>query len=658
MTWQPSQYPHIRKLTVSYERSIRQSTLLNIDNLVIPSPYVKDATLDIDYEHSLVWEEKGELLGYLLVYATPDRETFHIYKLVTNPFGRGKGIGSAFLSYLSHNVAPEANIYLFVWEKLLSSIDFFKARGFVINDLIVFRRMRFHQMSVVAADLAEKLDGATHPEVTVVEELSRVRHDVKKSLRVLSDMTAMLSVDNFNQVAEDINRETTSMLNTLNTYEDKIHLSHKVSFKEIIIERVIPFIEAVDSQCEVRLTLCSRIDPVSCSYLSCSRALINIVANALDAIKSSNRQGCIEFNLAQNDDDVTLTISDNGIGISAQRLKTRENGLPLFVGKTTKSKEGGGEGVGTQQVFDAFGVDHVAVTSVEGESTSWSITLKKSTTRNTALLDELSTKYVRMIKATQKSRLTPETSSKDITIFIWQLRQMEIFSYDLLYHFSRYNNIRDIFHSILRYRFGGESFAFLKEELGRCRLDNNSIRSWLLGITRRINKFETCILRNVPFDQYRAVLFQSYGQATERTMIFTLDPETGHFFATDRRLAEHADFIPYLKRDRDVLLRGELVGDVRNVDSPIYLGVWSVQSLDDLYVKLGVIRKGAQQLLAMGLKEDKRIAFYNTTYNTCDWEIDTLKTITLGEMSGLADTDFRQFIREADDGMSGLLAFD
>jgi signal transduction histidine kinase len=658
MEWNPKQFPYIRKLTPAYERAIRQSPLLNIDTLVIPSPYILHKTIDIDYDHSFVWAEKGELLGYLLVYATPDQQTFHIYKLVTNPFGRSKGIGSAFLRTLVHSVAPDAHVYLFVWEKLLSSIDFFKTRGFTITDLTVFRKMRFHLMSVTAEALRDKLDSAERPEVSVVEELSKVRHDVKKSLKVLSDMTAILSVDNFNQISEDINRETTSMLNTLNMYEDKIHLEHKVSLKELITERVIPFIEAVDSACEVRLVLKSKIEPVNGSYNTSSRALINIVSNALDAIKSAGRRGLLEIVLEQQGDMVILAITDNGTGIPAEKLQKGPDQIPLFVGKSTKGKTESGEGVGTKQIYATFGADHVEVSSEEGKSTTWTIRLKKSTTRDTALLDELSTRYVRMIKATQKSRLTPETSSKDITIFIWQLRQMELFSYDLLYHFSRHNNIRDIFQSILMYRFGGKSFNFLKEELSNCRIDNNSIRAWLLGISKRINKFETCILRNLPFLDYKDVLFQSYGQATDRTMIFTLDPDNGNFFTTDRKLAEHLDFVPYLQRDRDDLLRGELVGDVRNVKSPIYLGVWSVETLDDLYTKLKLIQKGAQQLLEMGLEKDKRIAFYNTTYNTCESEIDTLQTVTLGEMATLDEADFERFIRPADSGMSGILAFD
>jgi hypothetical protein len=76
--------------------------------------------------------------------------------------------------------------------------------------------MKFQLMSVTAGPLKERVDSTTRLDVSVVEELSKVRHDVKKSLKVLFDMTAMLSVGNFNKVAEDINRETTALLNTLN----------------------------------------------------------------------------------------------------------------------------------------------------------------------------------------------------------------------------------------------------------------------------------------------------------------------------------------------------------------------------------------------------------------------------------------------------------
>ncbi len=653
MKWQASQFPYIKKLTPDYEKAITHLPLLNIDSLLIPSPYILDKAIDIDYEHSFVWEEKGELLGYLLVYATPDRKKFHIYRQVTSPFGRGKGIGTAFVRYLAHTVAPDANIYLYVWEKLISSIDFFRSKGFCIEDLVVYRKMKFHLMSVTARTLREKVVSTQRPEVSIVEELSNVRHDVKKSLKVLFDMTSMMSVDNFSKVAEDINRETTVLLNTLNMYEDTTHLSHKVSLNNLITERVIPFVEAVDSSCEVRLILKNRIDPVNGSYISFSRALLNIVSNAMDAIKSAGRTGLLEFELDQHDETVTLAITDNGIGIAAERLVRGVDYVPLFVGRSTKGETG--EGIGTRQTYATFGADHISVESREGEFTRWTITLKRSTTRDTALLTDLGSRYVRFIKSTQTIQLGADSSRDDIDAFIWQLRQMELFSYDLIYHFSRYNNVRDIFQSVMLYRFGGKSFSLLKDEVRKCRIDNPSVGSWLLGITSRISRNETYIAQHVPFQEFKGVLFQSYGQAVGRTMIFTLNPENGNFLMTDRKFAEHLDFVPYLCRDKEHLLRGELVGDVRNINSPIYLGVWTVKNLPDLHRKLQLIRSGARQLLEMGLDRGKRIAFYTTTYNSGDSEIDTLKTVTLGEMASLEDNELGRFIRQADNDMSGVL---
>jgi len=654
MEWKSDQFPYVKKLTPDYEKAIRQLPLLNIDSLLIPSPYILDKTIDIDYQHSFVWEEKGELLGYFLVYATADQKKFHIYRQVTSPFGRGKGIGTAFVRTLAHTVDPDSHVYLYVWEKLLSSIDFFQSRGFTIEDLIVYRKMKFHLMSVTAQTLRERVAPGKRADVSIVEELSKLRHDVKKSLKVLFDMTAMLSVDNFNRVAEDINRETTALLNTLNMYEDKIHLSHKVSLKDLLSERVIPFVEAVDSSCEVRLILKSKIAPVTGSYISFSRALINIVSNALDAIKAAGRPGLIEFALEQHRDTVTLAITDNGAGIARERLEKGADNVPLFVGKSTKGEQTG-EGIGTKQTYSTFGPDQIEVESKEGEYTRWTISLKRSTTRDTAVLADLNTRYLRLIKTTQKIELNQDSDRNDISIFIWQLRQMELFSFDLIYHFSRYSNIRDIYQSMLLYRFGGKSFSSLKEELGKCRVDNDSIRSWLLGITKRIGRNETYLSKNVPFQEYKDVLFQSYGQAINRTIIFTLDPDNGAFFATDRKLAEHLDFVPFLGRDKDDLLRGELIGDVRNVSSPIYLGVWTVKDLSNLYLKLKQIQRGVLQLLQMGLDPEKRIAFYNTTYNTCDSEIDTLQTASLGEMAALREAEFSRFIRPADSEMSGLI---
>ncbi len=654
MQWQSSRYPHIKQLNHQYENVIKQSTFLNIDSLLIPSPFILDKAIDIDYEHSLVWDADGEVLGYFLVYSTPDRKKFHMYKQATSPFARSKGIGSAFFEYLAHMVDDDSQIYLFVWEKLTSSIEFYQSKGFIIEDSIVYRKMKFHQMSATAAKVRKAVSLTKGKDYSVVEELGKVRHDAKKSLKVLFDMASMLSVDNFNKITEDIRRETTALINTLNTYEDKIKVSRKVSIKELINERLIPYVEASTLPCEIRLNLASKVPLVMGNYIKFSRALINIVSNAMDSIRLSGRRGVMEFSLRDNNDTLVLTVQDNGIGIAEDKLAKGPDLLPLFVGKTTKGTTAG-EGIGTRQIFETFGMDNILVESRQQEFTRWTITLNKGTQKDEALLNNLGSRYLMLLKLTHKIEVTKESSRSQIAIFIWQLRQLELFSYDLAYQFSKYNNVRDIYHNLLLYRYGGRNFEQFKADLLQCRIDHKIIKSWLMSILHRIKRNETWIAENLSYDDFNAELLQSYGQAINRTMIFTLDPDNGKFFATDRRFCEHLDFAPYLGRERDHLIRGEFSGDFKNISSPIVMGVWKAKDRQELYGKISLIRKGAGQLMKMGLSEEKQLTFYNTTYNSCDVDLDIFKTVTLHEMATIKDEDFHKLTRAVDNEMSDLI---
>lgn len=176
-----------------------------------------------------------------------------------------------------------------------------------------------------------------------------------------------------------------------------------------------------------------------------------------------------------------------------------------------------------------------------------------------------------------------------------------------------------------------------------------------MGILRRINRNETWIVQNIKFEDFKDELLQSYGQAIDRTMIFTLDPESGRFYTTDRRFAEHLDFAHYLGKERDRLLRGEFVGDLKSVTNPIVMGVWVVKDHRDLIYKLGLIQKGARQLLDMGLSSRKKLSFYATTYNKTDRDVDIFKTITLHDMATMKEADFEQLTMEMDNEMNDMI---
>jgi N-acetylglutamate synthase-like GNAT family acetyltransferase len=650
-------FSYIELLRPEHEQKIQKIPFLNIDAYIIPSPYIRDSRLEKDYRHSYVWNNEGEILGYFLVYSNEERRRYHIYKQVTSPFGRGKGIGSAFVEKLISEISPDATVYLYIWEKQLDSIDFFESRGFQVTDKIVCRKLTFCHMSAKASVIREHVKSCRERKHGDKELIGEIRHDARKNLQLMLDMINMLSVDNSDKIIEDINRETTALVNLLNNYGDKQKAVHVIDTKELLFERIIPFIESSNVPCEIRLNLESRIPGVLANYVDVGRALVNLISNSLDAILEKGVKGVIEITLDTDEEHVILCIRDNGSGIAPDRLRNTEKGLPAFVGWSTKVKKAG-EGYGTRQVFSTFGADNIQVNSRQGDYTEWMIKLRKYIEAPTKMMSELERRYHEQIAFAGKYRIGGESSETEISGFIWHTRRLEILCYDLVFQFSKYNNIRDIYRSVLACRYGELELEDFRRELLQCRIDTVEIRDWLLTVVEQIMHNECSISRWAPFEQYAGHLFKSYGQAVGRTVIFSMDPVSGQFFAADRKLAEHFDFVNYLKKDRDSLLRGEFRDDLDNPNSPVTLGVWSVDSEEDLDAKLCMIQQGVTALLGIGVVSEKRLSFYNTTYNSCCKEIDSFKTTTLGEMAGLAQNELMRFTVAVDDELAGFTFVD
>ncbi len=650
---------YLKNLNEEYEERIAKIPFLNIETFIIPSPYVSDNTLEKDYQFSYVWDEDGEITAYILVYSNPQKTKFQIYKQVTSPFGRGKGIGSIFLKKLSSSVPDNSIIYLYVWEKKIDSIDFFESKGFKNNESIVYRQLIFYHMSVEAKTVREKLEAVKLSDQKKVEEIGKTRHDARKILTLMIDMIDMLSIDNFNKLVEDINRESTALVNLLNSYEDKIDVyQREIDIKEIILERVIPYVNVSDIPCEIKLHFYPGTVHVYAHYFEVSRALINLVSNSLEGIKASGKNGVLNITLSEEQDSVVLAFVDNGIGIYPEKLVRNSEGLPAFVGRTTK-KNKSGSGIGTRQIFSTFGADNIFVDSEANEFTKFVIRLPKvKDTKNKQML-ELRQKYSEFINTYSFVCIDAHSDEAAISAFIWQLRKMQIFMHDLVFQFSKYNNIRIIYRTLLSYIHGSLDLDALKIELLKFRVENRDFAVWILDIAEKIKASYIMIEKFVVISPViKGILLKSYAQAQHSTIIFTMDPDTGNFFATDRKLAEHLDFAPYLNKDREFLLRGEFKGDLYKNHNPIYLGVWTITSEADLIAKFKMIRSGAERLLEMGINSDKRLNFYHTTYNSFGKEIDTYKTLTVKEMAETPDDKFSQYVINAEDELQGFMFTD
>ncbi|MBI9107043.1 MAG: GNAT family N-acetyltransferase [Spirochaetales bacterium] len=637
----------IVKLTPVIESRIKKNPLLNMDTFIIPSPYVRDVGIEKDYDHSYVWMEEREILGYLLVYSDKQQKYFHIYKLVSSPFGRGRGIGQAFLTHLAENVPIKSEIYLYLWEKQTDTLEFFQTRGFKLGDSIVYRNLVYYHIHASKERLLEKgISGQKNSPKAA--EIGKTRHDARKLVRLLSHMVETLSVENCDKLVEDINRETTTLINMLNIFRDSRKILHEVNLKDLILERIVAYIQASPIKCCLQIKINTKNSVVLGYHENIGRALVNIVSNSLDAIEERGIKGFIKISLAERGDDIILSIRDNGIGIKDNLLELDDKGFPLFVGRTTKDRKSG-EGLGTLQIYSAFGPENISISSGHG-GTGWKIKFSQSK-------NEMDSRFVRMNRRFNEFKnlwedynLIEAEDRTDFITYIWQLRKMEIFLFDLILMFSNYHNIRTIYRTILAFIEDTNDDKKLRDFIFSLRSDNEVLRKWLFEISVEIkNRKEHLIETSNINDDYQGALLKSYGQALENVIIFTLDPETGDFLASDRKLAEHLDFVPYLGNERDRLLRGEFVGDLNNDSKPIFLGVWNVDSEEDLFTKLKLIRKAAGKMLEIGIHTEKRLAFYQTTYINHNRDIDTYSSTTFGEFAKLSDDGLKTFTRKADD---------
>jgi len=649
-------FPNIQPLTEAIEEQVLRNPLLNIDTFIIPSPYIRDPDIEKNREYSCVWIDEGEILGYMQVYTDRYRRNFHIYKLVTSPFGRGRGIGTAFIEYLASKIPGNGRVYLYIWEKQGDTIEFFMNKGFRQGDPMVYRNLVYchlladkHDILIIEGQKKE------YDSTVAYEEIGKTRHDARKTLRLMSNMVDMLSVDNADRIIEDINRETTTMINMLNSFRDNMLTLHKVNLQEVILERIVPYIEASTTPSELHLELKTRSALVPGSFINIGRALINMVSNSLDAISETDRKGIIRISLTRENDDIFLELSDNGTGMAKEKLIKNSEGIPAFVGRTTKGNKTG-EGLGTRQIYATFGAGNIEVTSMPGKGTTWKIRMEK-------VSGQLNKWYISMERRLNEFKVLwekPEVyqgaDRNAIIASIWQLRKMEIFLFDLILKFSKFHNIRTVYRTVLSYLEGAVSWETLIKEVSSYRCEYEIMKTWLLEISQEIKSRKDKLALAVRDGDFRGAMFKSYGQAYENIIIFTMDPKTGNFLATDRKLAEHLDFAPFLGREKEELLRGEFIGDMNNDSKPIFLGVWTVRSAEDLIEKIKMIRSGARMLLEMGIHPQKKLSFYQTTYMRHSEDIDTNKSCTFAELASCPDEELHNYIRKADDEFQNFFA--
>ncbi|MCK5737371.1 MAG: hypothetical protein KAH21_12875, partial [Spirochaetaceae bacterium] len=314
-------------------------------------------------------------------------------------------------------------------------------------------------------------------------------------------------------------------------------------------------------------------------------------------------------------------------------------------------------GFGTAQVWSTFGPKRLEIHSESGKGTEWVLRFERSVIGLTKAFTSLQRRFYELQGLQEEIDINRHSERTEVITAIWRIRKKEIFLFELLERFSRQHNIRDLYRVVLSYFQGNLDETDFKSQVSHWKGDHQALNAWLSATARSIHRHYLKVASHIEVDEFRGAFFKSYGQSVDKVIIFTLNPGTRAFLATDRKLAEHLDFAPYLGGDRSQLLRGEFVGDVNNDSNPIYLGVWSIDSEEDLQDKLKLLREGARSILEFGIHPDKKLALYQSTYIRYQYDIDSDASSTFGEFSSLSLNEIKQrFVREAEDEMQGFLA--
>lgn len=269
-------------------------------------------------------------------------------------------------------------------ERILDATERIAEGDFSARVLITHKYQKYDQYDYIAENLNLMAAELEKSEILKTDFVSNVSHELKTPLTVIRSYAQLLKeekdgekrkqyTENLMEATARMSQLVTSILQ-LNKLENQKILPEKKKFRldETLAEVIIGYEELLEKK---GIELVCELEEVT--VLS-SPSYLDLVWNNLlsNAVKFTGQGGSITVKLQREKQNVTVSVTDTGCGISA------ETGAHIFdkfyQGDTSHASEGNGLGLAlVKKVIDVLGGE-ISVSSEVGKGSTFRVTLKET----------------------------------------------------------------------------------------------------------------------------------------------------------------------------------------------------------------------------------------------------------------------------------------